>query len=88
MVGKLLIWLFGAGIVHGGVGNFYSSYCVPYGVMGYLMGWVNMGSPACMAATQLMSWGHQFACAWWVGVVAIVISSVKNLVSGSAVKVD
>ena len=88
MVSKLLIWLFAAGIVHGCVGNFYASYCVPHGIIGHLMGWVNMGSPACMAATQLMSWGHQFACAWWIGAVAIVISSVKNLVSGSAVKVD
>ena len=88
MVGKLMFWIFAAGIIHSGIANFYSSYCVPHGVMEHLMGWVTMGSPACMASTQLMSWGHQFACAWWVGAAGIVISSVKNMVSGSSVMMD
>lgn len=82
MVSKLIMWLVVAGIIHGGVGNFYANYCVPHGVLGHLMGWVTMGSPACLTATQLMSWGHQFACAWWLGAVAIVIGGMKNMVTG------
>ena len=83
---KLLMCLLLTGVTNGVIGHFYNSYCVPHGIMGFMMGWVTLGSPACSAAAQLMSWGHQFVAGWWLGVVAIFISAVKDMGKGARVQ--
>ena len=61
--------------------RFHAGYCAPSGIWGLLQTPVLMGSPLCLAATEVLSKTSQVYVATWIGVVGSGIAWMWDICS-------
>ena len=77
--------------------QFHHGYCAPSGFWGLISTGVTMGSPICLAATEIISQASRIYAASWVAALGSVVSyiyektkdiGVKDMINDSSKKSD